>query len=235
MADSDRTAPPVQLVLASASPRRRELLAALGLPYTIISADIDETIAPNESPIDAATRLARTKADTVARARWRGFVLGADTIVVLGDRILSKPQDADEATAMLRALRNHDHRVITAVALCDAATDHGRTDTPATTVWMRDYTDAEIAASIAAGTPFDKAGAYAIQDEGFAPVARIDGCYCNVVGLPLWTIYHMVVEATTDLHPSPPSAVRAICGECPLANPSPDPSPRCWGGELSAD
>jgi MAF protein len=198
------------------------LLAVLELPFAVITADIDEQIAPSESPFDAATRLARTKAETVARGLTYVNTLGADTIVVLDNRILGKPQDADEATLMLRALRNRGHCVITAVALCDAASGRVHSAAPVTAVWMRNYTDAEIAASIAAGTPFDKAGAYAIQDEHFAPVARIDGCYCNVVGLPLWTVHDQ---------PTPPSVARAICRECPLADPSPGPSPTLWGGE----
>ncbi|MGD9890245.1 MAG: nucleoside triphosphate pyrophosphatase [Dehalococcoidia bacterium] len=224
MPDAEAAGASPPLVLASASPRRRTLLAALGLPFGVINADIDEQILPGERPRDAALRLARTKAETVADGLQRGVVLGADTLVVLDNHIRGKPQDADEATAMLRALRNRGHQVITAVALCYAASGHVHTAAPITAVWMRNYTDAEIADSIAAGTPFDKAGAYAIQDEAFAPVARIDGCYCNVVGLPLWTVYHLLNQMEADRRLTPPSGTRSICRDCPLAAPSPDPS-----------
>jgi septum formation protein len=222
MADPELIAPPAQLILASASPRRRELLAALGLPFTVIAADIDEGIAADESPAEAAIRLARSKAETVARDLKQGHILGADTIVVLDGRILGKPLDANEATHMLRALRDRDHRVITGVALCDVESGRCCSAAPMTSVRMRNYPDAEIAASIAAGTPFDKAGAYAIQDAALSPVARIDGCYCNVVGLPLWTVFHLLSE-TSDVQPAQPSATRVTCRECPLAPLPPTP------------
>lgn len=207
-------APP--LTLASASPRRRELLGALGVPFAVISADIDERIDPGEAPAEAATRLARSKALAVAHRAGRGYVLGADTIVVLDRRILGKPKDAGEATAMLDALRAREHTVITAIALCDAQSGGCSAVASSTSVRMRAYTDAEIAASIAAGTPFDKAGAYAIQDEQFAPVERIDGCYCNVVGLPLWSVYRLLSHSGMSFQPRPPSDTRHVCSACPL-------------------
>ena len=219
---TDHAAPSTQhpaLVLASASPRRRELLAALGIPFAVESADVDERILDGEAPAAAAVRLARSKAETIMRRAPAALVLGSDTIVVLDSRILGKPADAEEATTMLRALRDRVHAVITAVALVDRATARTCTAAPITSVRMRDYTDAEIAASVAAGTPFDKAGAYAIQDEQLAPVARIDGCYCNVMGLPLWTVYHLLRAGAPSLQPSPPAEHRAICAACPLAAP----------------
>jgi MAF protein len=225
MPDAGRSVSQPSLVLASASPRRHELLAALNVPFAVMSADIDEHIPSGEPPADAAVRLARTKADTVARQIQHGLVLGADTIVILDGRILGKPQSADEAAAMLRTLRDRDHCVITGVALCDADTGRCTTAAPSTAVLMRNYSDAEIAVSIAAGTPFDKAGAYAIQDDMFAPVARIDGCYCNVVGLPLWTVYHLLSGATSQTQVAPPSARRDMCGGCPLRTPPPAPPP----------
>ena len=121
---------------------------------------------------------------------------------------------------MLRALRGRGHDVITAVALYDAATGRCRTAAPHTSVRMRSYTDAEIAGSIAAGTPFDKAGAYAIQDDALAPVAGIDGCYCNVVGLPLWTVYHLLSGDGATFRLQPPSEARAVCATCPCAGQS---------------
>jgi septum formation protein len=223
--DSAIRNPQSAIILASASPRRRELLAALGLPVTVAPADVDESVRAGESPVEAALRLALAKAQTVARrlvattmtaVASSPLVLGADTIVALGGRIFGKPADAAEAAAMLRALRGRAHTVVTGVALVDPATGDACSAAPSTTVQMRRYSDAEIAASIRAGTPFDKAGAYAIQDEDFAPVARIDGCYCIVMGLPLWTVYHLVRDLRPALDPVPPSANRAICAGCPL-------------------
>src|SRR5215208_64784 len=205
------------LVLASASPRRRELLAALGLPFDATAADVDETIPPGEDPARAALRLARAKAEAVAWREWDGLVLGADTVVILDGRSLGKPADPDEAMAMLRALCGRRHTVVTGVALCDSRTGAVRTAAPETAVSMRAYGHDEIAASIAAGTPFDKAGAYAIQDETFAPVERIDGCYCNVVGLPLWTVHQLLREVDAGLPVRRPSEKRAVCATCPLA------------------
>lgn len=208
--------PPDAFVLASASPRRRELLDALDVPFTVETADVDERLLPGEPAGSAAVRLAVIKAEVVAARGIGRLVLGADTIVVLDGRILGKPVDADEARAMLRALRGRAHAVITGVALHDTRTGRTLTAAPETSVLMRDYADWEIDASIAAGTPFDKAGAYAIQDEVFAPVAGIDGCYCNVMGLSLWSVVHLLRELAPWLEPAPPSAARAVCAECPL-------------------
>jgi MAF protein len=211
------------LVLASASLRRRELLAALGVPFTVLAADVDERFLAGESPADTALRLALRKAGAISVASAGALVLAADTVVALDDRIFAKPNDAAEARAMLRALRGRTHTVITGVALRDAATGRTLTAAPARAVTMRDYTDAEIAASIAAGTPFDKAGGYAIQDEAFAPVAALTGCYCNVVGLPLWTVREMLAEVRPRLATVPPSERRPVCATCPLASLVPYP------------
>jgi MAF protein len=223
---ADPRLPTPALVLASASPRRRELLTALGLPFDVVEAGVDETVHAGETPEDAALRLARQKAWEVAR-RYRTtharpgpqppLVLGADTVVVLDSRVLGKPADAAEAGAMLRALRGRTHTVITGVAAVDPLTTGACTVAPQTAVTMRDYTDAEIAASIAAGTPFDKAGAYAIQDDVLAPAASIDGCYCNVVGLPLWTVRRLILKLRPRLRLASPHAARPVCATCPLA------------------
>ena len=206
---------PPALILASASPRRRELLAALGLPFSVVATDVDETLHEGEDPASAAVRLARRKAEA---AQGSGAVtLGADTVVVLGGRVLGKPADADEAAAMLRALRRRTHTVITGVSLRAGPSLLECVAAPVTRVTMRNYSDAEIGTSIAAGTPFDKAGAYAIQDTDLSPVAGIDGCYCNVVGLPLWTVYHLLRAMTPHLPIVSPVAARPICAACPLA------------------
>jgi septum formation protein len=193
------------------------LLAALGLPFDVVAADVDESVVPGEDAAAAAVRLARSKAEAVAWREWDAIVLGADTVVVLDGRILGKPADADEAAAMLRDLRDREHTVITGVAVVDSRSGDTHTAAPATTVRMRRYADAEIAASIAAGTPFDKAGAYAIQDDAFSPVACIAGCYCNVVGLPLWTVHGLLSDLAGGLALRPPSANRTTCASCPMS------------------
>jgi septum formation protein len=185
----------VPLILASSSPRRRELLASLGVQYEIIKPDVDETPLAGEAPLALVRRLSREKALAAARQlQARQFVLAADTIVILAadtlgvderGEVLGKPASADEARAMLRALRGRAHLVCTAFTLLRADAPHdAHTQVVATRVHMRDYTDDEIEAYIATGDPFDKAGSYAIQHEVFQPVARIEGSYSNVVGLP---------------------------------------------------
>jgi septum formation protein len=205
------------LVLASESPRRRELLGALAVPFSVVVADVDETIGADEAPGAAAMRLARCKAEVIAEREPGAIVVAADTIVVLDGRVLGKPVDAAEAAAMLRALRGRAHVVISGFAVRDGSRGVVHASAPETVVWMRDYTDAEIAASIAAGTPFDKAGAYAIQDEELAPVERIEGCYCNVMGLPLWSVYGELEAVPNGPRPVRPDAVRPTCAVCPLA------------------
>ncbi|MDI3339299.1 MAG: Maf family protein [Sphaerobacter sp.] len=207
------------LVLASASPRRRALLERLGVPFAVIPADVEEhlpTVAPRAERV--ARALARRKAVAVAAQVPPGTaVLAADTVVVLRGCILGKPADADEAAAMLRALRARQHRVITGVAL--AVGRRVRVTHAVTTVRMRAYGDDEIAASIAAGTPFDKAGAYAIQDPDFRPVASYRGCYCNVVGLPLAPVITLLREAGVAVPDVDPAALTPQCGACPLFAP----------------
>ena len=197
-----------RFILASSSPRRRELLARLGIDFDIIKPDVDETRHPGEDPFDYAARLSRTKAEIVAQqARSDAAVLAADTVVVLAadtvgvmddapGEILGKPADADEARAMLRRLRGRAHTVCTAFTLRINGGGPGQTVThlERTLVYMRAYTDAEIDAYIATGDPFDKAGSYAIQHEGFHPVDRIEGDYDNVVGLPLAAVRGALVE-----------------------------------------
>lgn len=183
-------------ILASGSPRRRELLTELGIPFTVVKPDIDETERPGEDPVDYVRRLSREKALAVAaRITEPSAVLAADTTVIFDGNILGKPGDADEARAMLRALRDKPHTVCTALTLL--RTDqpgHIRTEHTTTTVLMRPYTDDEIAAYIASGDPFDKAGGYAIQHPGFAPAARIEGSHTNVVGLPVETLRALLAE-----------------------------------------
>lgn len=187
-----------ELILASSSPRRRELLQALGLSFTILKPDIDETQQAGEAPLDYVRRLARSKAEAIAGQLGSGprdhAILAADTIVILAadtigvtedGEILGKPADAEEARAMLKRLRARVHRVCTAFTLRYASQPSEEiTQVVCTDVQMRDYSDAEIEAYIATGDPFDKAGSYAIQHPEFAPVIALHGSYSNVVGLP---------------------------------------------------
>ena len=175
-----------ELVLASSSPRRAEILGRLGFAFETAEPGVDEPDPPSGADaMEVARGLALAKALAVASRRSAGAVLGADTVVELDSVVLGKPRDEDDAARMLRKLRGHEHRVITAVALVDAATGETAEAYRASRVLMRDYTDGEIAAYVASGAPMDKAGAYGVQDEAFAPAAEVRGCYLNVVGLPV--------------------------------------------------
>ncbi len=198
------------LILASASPRRRELLAALGVSFEVEPSGVDET--SDEADAERlATELALRKAHAVAAQRPADTVVGADTVVVVDGRQLDKPRDAAEATAMLAALRGRRHHVVSGVAVVAGA--RSGVDAVRTDVTMRDYGDAEIARYVARGEPFDKAGGYAIQDPELAPAAAIEGCMCAVIGLPLWTLRRLLREAA-GLDGLPPSLER--CRACPL-------------------
>ncbi len=171
-----------KLILASTSPRRSELLASAGLSFEIVRPDADEKLHAGESPVEYAVRTAREKAESL-EALLGTIILGADTVVAAEGRILGKPADADDATAMLRLLSGKLHEVITGVCLRSAEKTVCFHST--TAVLFRDLSDEEIAAYVATGDPLDKAGAYAIQNGAAGMVRRIDGSYSNVVGLPL--------------------------------------------------
>lgn len=173
------------LILASGSPRRRELLGALGLPFTVIVSNEPEPFLEGVSPCEQAAQLALRKARAVAAGVDAGWVLGADTIVVLDGEILGKPADPDDAVAMLQRLRCRDHEVCTGLALVNARSGEEYTMSVPATVTMHGYDDAEIAAYVATGEPLDKAGAYGIQGLGGALVAGSSGCFNTIVGLPL--------------------------------------------------
>lgn len=175
-----------ELILASQSPRRKELLKHAGFKFTVRSVPVAEARHPGEPPVEYAKRLAREKAHA-AWERLGEIVLGADTIVVVGDYVLEKPTDAADARAMLEMLSGRDHVVITGICLRHAAgaiVDHAET-----TVRFLPLSKAEIAAYVASGEPMDKAGGYAIQGLASKFVERIDGCYFNVVGLPVSLLY----------------------------------------------
>jgi len=171
------------LVLASASPRRRELLTAAGFDFEVDVANVDEAQHPGEAAADYARRVALDKARAVAARRRDAVVLAADTIVVVDDDVLGKPVDADDAARMLRRLSGRSHRVLTAVAV--VAADRTVEALEETLVWMQALAPSQIAAYIASGEPMDKAGAYGIQGLASRFIPRIEGSYTNVVGLPV--------------------------------------------------
>jgi septum formation protein len=181
------------LVLASASPRRAELLRRAGLPCRVRPAAVDERRRRSETPRAYVGRLARAKAEAVRRPGE--VVLGADTVVVAGASVLEKPRDARDAARMLRRLSGRMHRVLTGVCLLGPGATEVRSAVVATRVWFRRLTSAEIAEYTASGEPLDKAGAYAIQGLASKFVQRIDGCYFNVVGLPVPRVYELLLQA----------------------------------------
>lgn len=202
----------MRLILASSSPRRRRLLQQIGINFEVMKPQIDESRRPGEALTAYVERLSRQKAAAVIAmlADEPAIVIAADTIVVLQadpaamnnhDELLGKPGDADDARRMLKQLRNRRHQVCTAFTVYKTAppqtiTAHVRTD-----VYMRDYSDAEIEAYIVSRDPFDKAGGYAIQNQIFRPVARIEGSYTNVVGLPLDELQAALTKLGFSLSP----------------------------------
>jgi septum formation protein len=181
----------MKLILASASPRRAEILRSAGLQFTVLSSAVDETPMPNEVPQDLVHRLALAKAELVAaRALGPAIVVAADTAVVLEGTILGKPRTSEDARQMLAKLSGRTHSVMTGVALIRLPDAERREFIETTQVHFASVSNEEILKYLASGEPFDKAGAYAIQGLGGRFVPRIDGCYFNVVGLPLARLYH---------------------------------------------
>lgn len=173
------------IVLASASPRRAQLLASAGIRFEAVSSSIPEAFLPDESPVDHVRRLAEGKARAVASRHGGRFFVGADTIVVCDGEPMGKPCDRQDATRMLQRLSGKPHDVITAYAVYDAAADRIEVAAVTTRVRFRPLRPEEIAAYVATDCPLDKAGAYGIQGRAAAMVDRVDGSYTNVVGLPL--------------------------------------------------
>lgn len=212
--------PGPRLLLASASPRRRELLAHLGLPFDVLAPDVDEG-APEEPglrPEEWAVALAQRKARAVASQAASRITVAADTIVVQRAVILGKPKDLDHARQMLYRLRAGEHDVITGVAVLDSASVREACAHAATRVRMRDYAEEETEVFLQEGNPLDKAGAYAIQDPAFHPTASWDGCYCNVVGLPLVTVLRLLQELGHGAKPQLPPQCQG-CPELPKLLP----------------
>lgn len=180
-----------EIVLASASPRRREILAAAGIRFRVRVANVEEQQSPGEDPEAYARRLAREKAIAVASTE-EGIVLGADTVVVLGQQVLEKPEDEADARRMLSLLAGREHEVITGIAILYE--DIEIVDAVRTRVRFLPLTEAEIEEYAASGEPMDKAGAYAIQGLASKFIDHIDGCYSNVVGLPISLVYNHLRE-----------------------------------------
>ena len=185
-----------RLILASASPRRRELLGNLGISFQVEPANVDESVHPGEPPRLYVERLARSKATAVAERMPGTLVLAADTSVVLQDEVLGKPADRTGAAEMLRMLSGKTHEVLTGVALAGTTE---RSCVVATSVHFRPLTEQEVCWYVASGEPMDKAGAYAIQGKGSAFVRAIEGSYSNVVGLPLVETLVLLREAGFSL------------------------------------
>lgn len=190
---SPTTSPP-PVILASGSPRRREFLQRLGIPFQVHVADVDERSVDGETPEQLVARLSRDKAAAVAARFPRAAIVGADTIVTLDGALLGKPDDEAHAEHMLRRLRDRPHKVYSGVTVCPPDGGTPRTEVVESTVWMRPYSDDEIHAYVASGDPLDKAGAYAIQNASFHPVARLSGCYASVMGLPICELGRMLAE-----------------------------------------
>lgn len=182
-----------RLFLASKSPRRRELLRQLGLDFEVLDLDLPEVRAPGEPPADYVSRVAREKAGAglLQVAAVKGaLVLGADTEVVLGDDVFGKPADAADAAAMLRRLSGRTHQVVSALWLVDAAREEGAVH--ASTVTFDALDEVRIAAYVATGEPFGKAGAYAIQGRAAAFIPRIEGSHSSIMGLPLHEVARLL-------------------------------------------
>ncbi len=175
------------IILASASPRRKELLEQIGLQFAVVPSNAEELVLPGETPEEHVLRLSIDKAREVAGrdavdGRW---FIGSDTIVLIGDRILGKPANAEQASEMLQLLSGREHRVLSGFAILDRLTGQQKAEAVSTRVRFRELTAEEIARYIATGEPMDKAGSYGIQGLGVCFVASIEGSYSNVVGLPL--------------------------------------------------
>ncbi len=181
-----------RVILASQSPRRRDLLSLIGIPHEVLPANVDESVRPGEAPAPHCERLARAKAMALAGLHHDAIVIGSDTIVVIDGDILGKPRDAADAVAMLQRLRGRTHTVFTSVAVCYRG--QVRSGVEAVSVTFRHLDDARIAAYVATGEPMDKAGAYGIQGYGATNIERIDGDYFAVMGLPLGRMVGLLTE-----------------------------------------
>ncbi len=209
----------LSILLASVSPRRRQLLAWTGLQFQIQPADIDESPLPGELPQTYVLRLAQSKARAALAARVAPdqLILAADTIVCDGETLLGKPANPEQAKNMLKKLRGRCHQVITALALLPSDNQPQQTDLCVSNVCMRNYTEEEIDAYVKSGDPLDKAGAYAIQNEQFHPVTGFNGCFASVMGLPLCHLNRSLKKWNINLTKDIPQACLQNLGyTCPI-------------------
>jgi septum formation protein len=183
-----------KIILASASPRRTELMALAGLEFDVVPADIDENVLPGEKPPEHVMRLSREKADAVAGTTNGRFFIGADTVVVLDDQIMGKPADDEEAFRMLSALSGRSHEVITGFSVFDKISGIHLSRCVRTEVMFKELSEREIRAYIATGCPMDKAGAYAMQGGAVHFIRSICGSYTNVIGLPMTELYETLSQ-----------------------------------------
>jgi septum formation protein len=199
-----------RLVLASSSPRRRQLLPLLGLPFVVKAAGADERVLAGEPPTEYVLRVSQAKALAVDDTRPDELIVAADTTVALDGEILGKPADAVDAGRMLRRLLGRPHVVYSGVSVWHPASRRMVCELAESRVWMRDYTEEEIVAYVKSGDPLDKAGAYAIQHPTFDPVSRVEGCSLNVVGLPLCHLGRALAEFGVVVPSNMPAACRAF-------------------------
>jgi len=185
----------MKLILASSSPRRKDLLASFGKPFTIDVPDVDESLLPGEDPSAHVRRLALDKARTVAGRHDDGLVVAADTIVVLDGRIIGKPEDEADARRMLGTLSGRSHHVYTGLAVADAAAGTVMSRVACSRVTISSIGEEEIARYVATGEPLDKAGSYAVQGLGGKYVSRVNGSLSNVIGLPLEELRELFIAA----------------------------------------
>ncbi|MCB0076956.1 MAG: septum formation protein Maf [Anaerolineales bacterium] len=211
----------IDLVLASASPRRRELLSLLTLPFRVEQADIDESQRPDEPPFELVQRLSKEKAGVVAQRPQNrtSVILAADTIVLLVGRVLGKPDDEAHAREMLTQLRGQKHRVMTSITVIDNRTGKAMTEVCESKVTLRWMSDEEIDGYVQSGDPMDKAAAYAVQNEEFSPAEQLIGCPANVMGLPMCHVVMLFRRLGIDLPASLPLDCRVQFGGyyCALA------------------
>jgi len=182
------------IILASASPRRTELMALAGIEFSVVPADINEEVLPGEKPAEHVMRLSREKADAVAGTTNGRYFIGADTVVVLEERIMGKPADEAEAFRMLSALSGRNHEVVTGFSVFDKVSGIHLTRCVRTEVTFKKLSEGEIRAYIATGCPMDKAGAYAMQGGAVHFIRSICGSYTNVIGLPMTELYETLSQ-----------------------------------------
>lgn len=199
-----------RLILASGSPRRRQLLSLIGISFVVKAAGVDESQLYGEPPTELVLRVSQTKALSVSEARPDELIVAADTIVVLGGEVLGKPKDPDEARQMLHRLGGRPHLVYTGVTVWHPASRRMVCQLGESSVWMRDYDDGEIDRYVESGDPLDKAGAYAIQHPTFEPVSRVEGCWLNVMGLPLCHLGRALAQFDVSVPTNVPGTCKAF-------------------------